>query len=199
MRLLLMIIVISSTLAACAGHRATWSMANSKQFVDKDQIAVEWPSSWMMFTPAEADEKAKQDGFLLLVTRDGVGLQAMIIKKRAVDQGFTHTKKKFAPGMPLQDLAEIVLDDIRSNPSFIDTQLIETSPSTLGDMSAFKLVIRYRNKAGLLKQSMYYGCVKNDFLYMLIYEAPQRYYYPNDLPAFEAVKNSFSWRTQEGT
>jgi len=174
-------------------------MANSKQFVDKDQIAVEWPSSWMMFTPAEADEKAKQDGFLLLVTRDGVGLQAMIIKKRAVDQGFTHTKKKFAPGMPLQDLAEIVLDDIRSNPSFIDTQLIETSPSTLGDMSAFKLVIRYRNKAGLLKQSMYYGCVKNDFLYMLIYEAPQRYYYPNDLPAFEAVKNSFSWRTQEGT
>lgn len=199
MRLLLVIILTASTLGACAGHRATWSMTHSKQFIDKDQVEIELPSAWMMFTPAEADEKAKQDGLLLMVTRDGVGLQVISFKKRAIGQGFANTKKTAAPGMPLQDLAEIILDDIRSNPNFIDPQLIETSPGTLGGVPGFKLVIRYRNKAGLPKQSVYYGCLKNDFFYMLIYDAAQRYYYPSDLPAFEAVKNSFSWRTREGT
>ena len=194
MKLLLNIILILSTHTACAGQHATWSMANSKPFVDNDQIAVEWPSAWMMFMPAESDEVAKQNGFLLLVTRDGVGLQAMSLRKLPIAQGFAHTKKKVVPGMLPQDVAEVVLDDIRSNPTYTNPQLIETSPATLGDVPGFKLEVKYRNKIGLPKETTYYGCVKNDFLYMLIYEAPQRYYYPGDLPAFEAVKNSFAWK-----
>ena len=199
MRLLLVIILMASTLGACAGHRATWTTTNSNQFIDNDQIAVEWPPAWMMFTPAEADEKAKHDGLLLMVTRDGVSLQTMNLKKRPIVEGFANTKKRAEPGMPPQDLAEIVLDDIRSNPIYVNPQLIETSPTTIGDVPGFKLVIRYRNKAGLPKQTVHYGCLKNGFLYMLIYEAPQRYYYSADFPTFEAVKNSYRWRTREGT
>ena len=194
-----MILLTWSTLGACAGHQASWSMAESKQSVDNDQIGVEWPKSWMIFTPAEADEKAKEEGLLVMVTRDGTDLQAMILKKRPTAQGFANTKKRASPGIPPQDLAEIVLDDIRSNPLFIDPQLIETSPSTLGGVPGFKLSIRYRNKAGLPKQAVYYGCLKNDFLYMLIFAAPQRFYYPSNLPTFEVVKNSFRWKMREGT
>lgn len=197
MRLLLTAVLSISMLAACAGRPATWSMVGGMQLIENEPIEVEWPQSWMKFTPAESDENAKKEGWILTVTRDGVGLQAITLKKRPIDQGFTHTHKKAVLGMPPQELVELVLDDMQANPNFMDVHLVENSPSTFDGVPGYKVVVRYHNKAGLPRQTVNYGCIEKGFLYTLIYDAPQRHYYTLDLPTFEAVKSSFKWKAQE--
>jgi hypothetical protein len=196
MRLLVVVALSMSMLTACAGRQASWSPVGGAQVIENEGIEVEWPQDWMKFTPAEADENAKKEGWLLTITRDGMGLQSIILKKRSIDHGFSHTQKKATPGMLPQELAELVLDDIRANPNLIDPQLVETSPSTFDGVPGYKVVVRYRNKAGLSKQAVQYGCIEKGLLYTLTYDAPQRHYYALDLPTFEAVKNSFKWKAQ---
>lgn len=196
MKSLTIILFSMLLLTACVGRQAKWSMVGGLQTVDNEPIEVEWPRAWMKFTPAEADDNAKKEGWLLTVTRDGVGLQAIILKKRPIEQGFSNTKKKAAPGMLPQELAELVLDDMRANPNLIDLQVVENSPATLGGTPGYKVNVRYRNKAGLPKQTVHYGCIEKGQLYTLIYEAPQRHYYALDLQTFEMVKDSFKWKAQ---
>lgn len=198
MKLLLIAVLSTCMLTACVGRQAKWLMVGGKQAVESEPLEVEWPQAWMKFTPAESDAKAKNEGLVLILTRDGMGLQAIVLKRRPIDQAFSNTKKKAAQGMLPEELAELTLDDMRGNPNLTDLQVIENSPATLDGTPAFKVVFRYRNKAGLPMQAAYYGCIEKGLLYTLIYDAPQRHYYELDLPTFEAVKNSLKWKPQAG-
>lgn len=186
-------IIACVLLSGCAGRQATWSMVGGKQILDVDHIEVEWPSAWMQFLPAESDEKAKKEGTMLLITRDGIALQMITLRKNALDQGFPHTEKKASQDMRVQELADVMLDDLRANPGIMDLQLIENSPAQLGGVPGFKLVFGYRNKGGLLKQAVIYGCVKRGYVYSLAYNASRRHYFALDLATFESVKDSFTW------
>lgn|SRR5512135_270577 len=197
MRLLLVAMLSMSILAACAGHQGDWSVVGGPQVIENEGIEVEWPRGWMKFTAARSNEQASKEGWLLTVTRDGVNLQAMILKKRTIEQGFTNTQKKAAPKISPHELAELVLDDLRANPHFNDIQVVEDSPTTLDGDPGYKMVIRYRSKAGLPRQAVHYGCIHTGLVYMLSYDAPQRHYYALDLPTFEAVKNSLKWKVRE--
>lgn len=199
MRLRLVAVLSMSVLAACAGHQGDWSIVGGPQVIENQGIEVEWPRGWMKFTPAGSNEEAGKEGWLLTVTRDGVNLQAMMLRKRSLEQGFTNTQKKAAPDISPQELAELVLDDLRANPQFNDIHVVEHSPTTLDGEAGYKLVIRYRSKAGLPRQAVHYGCIHTSLLYMLSYDAPQRHYYALDLPTFDAVKNSFKWKVREVT
>src|SRR5262249_3055780 len=126
-------------------------------------------------------------------------LQAITLKRRAMEQGFIYTTKKANSGMLPQELADLVVDDLRANPNFIDVQVVGNSPATLDGVPGYKLAVQFRNQAGLRNQAVYYGCLTKGSLYLLMYEAPQRYYFPLDLPTFEAVKSSLKWRAQGGT
>jgi hypothetical protein len=199
MRLLLVAVLTISILAACAGHQGDWSMVGGPQLIENEGIEVEWPRGWMKFTAARSNEQASKEGWILTVTRDGVDLQAMMLKKRKIEQGFTNTQKKAAPDISPQELAELVVDDMRANPHYHDIHVVEDSPTALDGDPGYKVVIRYRSKAGLPRQAVHYGCIHTGLLYMLSYDAPQRHYYALDLPTFEAVKNSLKWKVREVT
>lgn len=197
MRLSLVTMLLATMVAACAGNYAAWSPVGGTQVIENEPIQVEWPQGWMEFIPAPADEQAQKEGWVLTTTRDGVGLQAITLKKRPIAQGFTYTQKKAFSGSSPQDLAELVLDDMRANPIFNDIHVLDNSPTALDGVPGYKLVIRYQTKTGLPKEAVHYGCIQNDILYMLSYDAPQRHYYALDLPRFEAVKNSLKWTTRQ--
>src|SRR5512142_2964955 len=112
MRLLLAAVLSMSILAACAGHQGDWSLVGGPQVIENQGIEVDWPRGWMKFTPTGSNEQASKEGWLLTVTRDGVNLQAMMLKKRSLEQGFTNTQKKAAPDISPLELAELVVDDL---------------------------------------------------------------------------------------
>jgi len=198
MRLLLVATLSLCILTGCMGRQAKWSMVGGPQVLESEPIEVNWPKAWMRFMPAERDDNAKKEGLLCVVTRDGIGLQAITLKKRPIENGFTNTRKKVAPGLSPQELSDLVVDDMRANPNFTDLQVVENSPATLDGISGYKVVVRYRAKTGLPKQAVYYGCLNNGSLYFLIYDAPQRHYSALDLPTFDEVKKSLKWKTQVG-
>ncbi|TLY28720.1 MAG: hypothetical protein E6K63_07265 [Nitrospirae bacterium] len=181
-------------LFGCATQRqATWGMVGGKQLIGSGQIELELPPGWMRYTPADSDPVITQDGVLLLLTRDGFGLQSIRVSKRPVGADLPYTKKKLSTGMPPQELAEVTFDNIRSNPNILNPETIENSPAKIGEVSGFKLVYAYQTKDGLRKQGIYYGCIVKDSFYSLVYEAPKRHYFTLEVTTFERIEASFKW------
>ena len=89
----------------------------------------------------------------------------------------------------------MLLDDIRSNSSIVDLKILENGPATLAGSQGFKIHYTYRNKSGLLRQSLAYGCLDRGMLTTLTFDAPQRHYFALDLTIFEQVKESLRWKS----
>ena len=70
------------------------------------RFALDLPPDWMMMNFVE-------DG--LVATRDGFNLQAVKVRKIKFGEDLPHTKKKVSKGMAPQELAEVLLDDLRSD------------------------------------------------------------------------------------
>ena len=192
-RLLPLILMLS--LCACTGRQAQWSPAGSQATVSDDQLDMEWPQGWRTLRPAEKDAAAVKQGLLLMGTRDGFGLQNIRLYKRPLDGEFPHTQKKLSAGMLPQEVAEVILDDLRANPEVVDLKVVDQRPSTVAGVSGFKLTVTYRGKSGLLRQSSLYGCIEKSLLVMLSFDAPKRHYFASDLATFETVKDSLHWKS----
>ena len=190
-----LLVVFCIMTGGCAGNPASWSSVSGRQVEDHDRIELDWPAGWMKYIPADKDEKAKKEGLVLFVTRDGNGLQRIMLKRTALEQGFAYTQKKASAAMLPQELADIIMDDIRANANIIDPQLLENRPSELGGIPGFRLLLTYKTKAGLPKQLAYYGCLADGHMYGLVYDAPRRHYFELDLSTFESVHKSFKWKT----
>ena len=74
--------------------------------MDSQGYEVSLPPGWRRGT-AVSDS--------LLLTRDGINLQYIRIARVAVGDELTHTKKKFAKRMSVQEIAEVELEEVRSD------------------------------------------------------------------------------------
>jgi hypothetical protein len=127
----------------------------------------------------------------LLVTRDGVLLQNILIKRIRLDEPLSHTQKKVLQGMLAQEAVEIVLDDIRSDPAVLDFELVDNTPAELDGMPGFRAVFTYKNMDGLKLKSVYYGFLTLEWVYSLRYTAALRHYFDEEFDTFQYVVESF--------
>ncbi len=63
-----------------------------------------------------------------------------------IDTELLHTKKKFEKGMLPQEAAEVVIDNLRSNPNILNQNVVENKPVQIGGHPGFKIVYTYQNK-----------------------------------------------------
>lgn len=127
----------------------------------------------------------------LLATRDGLLLQNIVIDRFDVEKPLEHTKKKITMEMLPQEAADVVIDNIRSDPGVLNFQMLESVPVSIDDRSGFKILFSYQNQDGLEFKSIYCGFVAGTWLYVLRYTAPSRHYFHKDVGTFETVLNSF--------
>jgi hypothetical protein len=160
---------------------APWSLVGGKFISSGDGYEVDLPDNW------------RKQNFTanLTLTKDGLALQRVILGRFAIDKDAPHTKRKLSKGMTPQDVAELVIDDFRSNQQIGNFQIVENVPARLGGNPGFKLVYSYQTKQNLKKSGVYYGTLNKDWLYFLFYEAPARHYFNRDLQTFETIKESF--------
>jgi hypothetical protein len=128
---------------------------------------------------------------VLLITRDGVGLQYIRIDRVAVGDELTNTKKKFAKGMSPQDIAEVELDEVRSDQRVRNFELVGNTPFQVLGLPGFKLIYTFSARNGLRLKRVHYGVLVRDGIYRIQYQAPVRYYFEKDLATFERVRESF--------
>jgi hypothetical protein len=161
---------------------APWSVVGGPYKDSALNIKVDLPDGW----------KKKNNTTSLIITNDGTGLQLIQINRMEVKKELTFSKKKFTAGMLPQEVAQLVVDNFKSNPNIVGQEVLENNPETIGGQQGFKLVISWNTIDGLKSKSVLYGFLLGKWYYELIYEAPVRYYYEKDVAAFEKIKDSFS-------
>jgi hypothetical protein len=194
-------LILTLLLVSCAPY----VLVEGKYSASAENFEVELPSGWrkheMAFdqNPAsrsileELEKRRTLSWDALRLTRDGLLLQQIGIGKVTLDRELPHTKKRFSKDLLPQELAELIIDDIRSNPDITDFKVFENSPAKVGGQPGFKLVFTYQTKNRLTIKTAYYGVKLGDWYYYLAYQAPQRFYFDKDYPVFEKVKESFKF------
>ena len=127
------------------------------------------------------------------ITRDGWLLQQIAIGRIPAERTLPHTKMKFPKGLLPQEAAEVLIDNIRSNPNLSDQRIIENNLAKVGGYPGFYIAYVYQPRPGLKIKGALYGVMHGDWLYYLLYEAPQRHYFEKDQAVFEKVKESFKF------
>jgi hypothetical protein len=149
----------------------------------KPTFKVTPPADWVTVTTSTTDR--------MIYTRDGVALQLIRIEGTPLTQDLPHTKKKLRKDMLPHEVADVVADNFMNDPNLGHQSVLENVPSAIANQNGFLLHVSYQTKLGLRKQAQYCGAIVGDKLVMLLYEAPSRYYFNANLPAFAAVKASF--------
>ena len=161
---------------------APWVQVEGPYRMDSQGYEANLPAGWRRATTVSDS---------LLLTRDGVSLQYIRIERVAAGEDLKHTKKKFAKGMSHQDVAEVELDEVRSDQGMRDFELLETVPFPVAGLPGFKLAYTFKAMNGLRLRRVHYGVLVRDGVYRILYQAPARYYFDKDLPTFERIRESF--------
>jgi hypothetical protein len=171
------LLVLLLLLTGCA----TWTRVGGDYSSSSENYSVELPDGWMR----------APSGDRLVITRDGILLQNIIVETKMVDAELTGTKKKLKKGMLPQEVAEVILDGVSSNQANLSFELLENQPTTISGLAGFKAVFGYKTKSGLRIKAVYYGLLAGDTYYGLYYAASRRYYFDKDIETFEKVVQSF--------
>jgi hypothetical protein len=167
-------------LAGCA----PFTLASGKQSLPEHEFEVTVPDGWYRAMRGEGAE-------LLVITRDGLLLQQILIGRLAVEKELKFTKRRFDAKLPPHEIAEIELDNMRSNPNVTDFSVEENAPATICAHQGYKLVYTWTLKGGYRLKRVHYGFLVNKWVYRIIFQAAARHYFDRDLPAFEQVLASF--------
>lgn len=160
---------------------AAWVKVGGLYKSEPHNFSVELPSGWMRLNTRDR----------LYITRDGVLLQNIMIERLNIEKPLEHTKKKFSKDMLPQEVADVVLDNISSDQTVLNFEVLENIPARISGFPGFKVVFTYKNKDGLRLKSISYGFVTNEWFYGIRYTAAHRYYFDKDLKTFERVFESF--------
>jgi len=164
-----------------------WSKVGGQYFDDSQNFYVELPNGW---------KKSNRVNYLL-VTRDGALLQNIIITSLEIDKGLEYTKKKLKKDMLPQEVAEVIIDDLTSNPNVLNLVVIENTPAKISGHQGFKLLFTFRNREGVKYKSVYYGFIAGGKFYGIRYTAAERYYFDKDIETFEKIVKSFKSLSEE--
>lgn len=142
------------------------------------RFALDLPPDWMMLNFVENG---------LVATRDGFNLQTVKVRKIKFGDDLPHTKKKIAEGMAPQELAEVLLDDLRSDGTANALKVLETKPLTISGQKGFRTTVAFKGSHGLRYKAVLCGVMTQGRAWQITYAAPARHYFDRDLPAFDAA------------
>lgn len=160
---------------------APWTQVGGLYESSTHNFSVELPTGWMRLNIKE----------YLLITRDGVLLQNIIVERFKIDKELKYTKKRLKKDMLPQEAAEVILDNISSDQTILNFEVSENIPVQINGHPGFKTSFTYKTKDGLRLKGIYYGFLRNEWFYGIRYTAAARYYFDKDIHTFEKVFESF--------
>jgi hypothetical protein len=173
--------------AGCATARPIWVPVEGTYAAGKAGFELEGPPGWMRRNFAPPEET-------FLSTRDGTPLQKIMAGSTELGKPFgVASKRPVTAGMSPAELGELIVDDLRSTETITDVRILESTPAPVCGRAGFHLLAAYRD-GGLQRRMTFYGALQSDRLYWIYYIAPERRYFPLDLPTFDKVRESFRLR-----
>ena len=173
MKNLFLLIVVMFLLNGCV----PWLRTGGPYEATRENISLELPDGWMRLNSND----------YLLLTRDGVLLQSILVENINVNDGLKHTKKKFRKGMLPLEATEVIVDNIASNSQVHNFEVKESKSAKVAGKAGFRVVYSYKTVEGLKMKGVVYGLMHGEWFYLIRYAAPKRHYFDRDLNTFEQV------------
>ncbi len=175
------VILITALIAGCA---TTWArIDDANRNYQGEHYSVMLPPGWMRL----------ESGGNLLLSKDGIDLQRIIIEYHAHDKAFEKLKKTSSATMLPSELAELTIADLRASQKdgLPSLKVIGNSPVEIAGHTGFLLHLGYKTDEGLRIEMLMEGFTDADGYYLLSYRAPTLYYFARDRAVFESVCASF--------
>ncbi len=168
-------VVATLMLTACAGP---WHTPPNQ--LSEPPWSITSPAGWMQLSTQESE----------MLSKDGPYLEYILIQSRSLEQGFRFTNQKLEPDMLPHEAAQVIADNMRSDPLIQQLQLLASEPAMVGGHAGFRLIYSYQDPYGVTTKTIYYGVILPNRFFNLRYTAAQRYYFEKELPAFNQVVDS---------
>lgn len=161
-------------LSGCASF-GPWTKIKGGEYKDgARKFSAIAPADWMRFNMAK----------FFIMTKDGTVLDQIAVEMHRIDKKLEFTKKMYFKEMTIQDLAEIEIDNFKSNTDVSAFEITQNTPVMIDGREGFKVEYTYTAKGGLPVRGIHYGLMRDNFVYRIHYEAAAQHY-------FEKYKNDF--------
>lgn len=172
--------------AGCAGAQVReWVDPIEATYISEPlNFSVGIPHGWMRHNTEKP----------LFLTRDGPLLQYIIIERLHIDAPLKNTQKKLREDMSPEEAAEVMIDNIASNPGVSNFEVIENSAIKISEFPGFRFVATYTYKDSMgqrRQKKAVYGFIAGEWLYYMEYDAAAKHYFDKDIETFEMVVESF--------
>ena len=168
-------------LAGCAGL-STWSELSKREYKDRARrFEAEVPLGWMRYNLLS----------YFVMTKDGTVLNRIAVERYPFDKKLEFTEKKFTADMTPLEIAELEIDNLKSNQNSGQFKLLQNKPATIDNLPAFGIEYTYRTIGGLRVHGCHYGFLKDKWVYRILYEAPEQHYFKKYKADFERFIDSF--------
>ena len=159
-----------------------WTKLSGRVYQEKGfGFRAEMAADWMRYSLVP----------YFLMTKDGIVLDSIFVERVRFNKKLDHTKKTYFEEMTAEELAEIEIDNIKSDDS-IDIDLISNRLERVDNRLAFRAeYIETINETGLKVHAIQYGFVEGKWIYRIIYKAVEQHYFPLTKGAFERFIETF--------
>lgn len=181
---LIPVVVLSLLLQGC--FTLPWTQTAARVYeLPRQNMNITFPDGWM---------QSNQQKDNLILTRDGMLLQYIMVEPIHIDSTFTNTKKKLRRGMTPLEQAEVMLDQMASDPDWAGFKVLEKKPAAVAGHNGFRAAFTFKDSDGLAYSGIVYGFLQNDWFYGLHYLATSRHYFDRDKKVFEDLVKSAKLR-----
>lgn len=168
--------------AALLGGCATYELTGAGRTAMTDLgYSVELPQNWV---------RLSSDAKRMIVTRDGFGLQRIMITRADAKDAFPKIKKQADDKLLASELAELQIAELKSGGAS-NLTVVENLPARIGGRTGFRLRIRFLNDDGLAFDQVWCGVLDKGHYYLISFHAPELYYFDKYLPDFDRTLASF--------
>lgn len=173
-KLIFLVLFICIFLSGCA----QWIYVEQGKFWKNRNFSVSLPEGW------------KRAGFnapnnLLFLTNDGFLLEYIQISQLKMDKKLSKTKKKISDNMLLPEISRLIADEISQEEFRKNFKILSNIPTSIDTKDCFKINYSFHYKTNYKIKGILYGFVLKRKIYLIAYEAGERYYFDKYLPIFE--------------
>ena len=172
-------------LLSLAGCVATWTRVDDtgKRYTG-EHYSLTLPAGWMRL----------ETGDSLMLSRDGLDLQRIIIEYRPHEQAFEETEKSSSPDMLPSELAELSIAELKAGQEdgLPSLEILDNRPVEVAGHTGYALHLRFKTDEGLRIEVLLRGFVDEGGLYQLLYRAPTLHYFERDRDVYESITESMA-------
>lgn len=121
----------------------------------------------------------------LVATRDGFNLHTLRLRRIALGKKLPHTLKVVGKAMRPDELAEVLLDDLRTDGTANGLEVLETGPATFAGRPGFRASVAFKDSDGLRYRAILTGAIIDGYAWQFSHIAAARHYYDRYLTDFE--------------